>query len=73
MEGEDEVLEVMARHWEELERSEGCSEDDLVPDTEMGDVGGCELDMCKEVSWEEVVEVLKYLRSGKAPGPMEFK
>ena len=27
------------------------------------------LGMCKEVSWEEVVEVLKCLRSGKAPGP----
>ena len=40
IEGEDEVLEVMARHWEELCR--GC-EDDTVTDTEMGDVGGCEL------------------------------
>ena len=25
--------------------------------------------MCKEVSWEEVVEVLKCLRRGKVPGP----
>ena len=25
--------------------------------------------MCKEVCWEEVVEVLKCLRRGKAPGP----
>ena len=45
------------------------SEDDVPPDTEMGDPGGCELGMCKEVSWEEVVEVLKCLRRGKAPGP----
>ena len=35
----------------------------------MGDVGGCELGMCEEVSWEEVVEVMKCLRRGKAPGP----
>ena len=32
----------------------------------MGDVGGCELGLCKEVSWEEVVEVLRCLRRGKA-------
>ena len=31
-------------------------------------MGGCELGVCNEVSWEEVVEVLKYLRRGKAPG-----
>ena len=59
VEGEDEVLTVLARRWEELgRRSKDRSEDDVVPDTEMGDVGGCELNMCKEVSWKEVVEVL---------------
>ena len=68
MEGENEVLGVLARHWEELVRS---SEDDVVPDTAMGDVGGCELGMCKEVRCEEVVEVLKCLRRGKVPGLME--
>ena len=32
VEGEDEVLEVLARHWEELgRRSKDCSEDDVVP------------------------------------------
>ena len=42
VEGEDEKLEVMARHWEELGRSsEDFSEDDVVLDTEMGDVGRC--------------------------------
>ena len=35
----------------------------------MGYVGGCELGMRKEVSWKEVVEVLKCLRRGEAPGP----
>ena len=45
------------------------SEDDVVSDTGMGEVGGCVLDMYKETSWEEVVEVLKCLRRGKAPGP----
>ena len=45
------------------------SEDDIVPDTALGDVVGCELGMCEEVSWEKVVEVLKCWRRGKAPGP----
>ena len=48
------------------------SEDDVVPDTAIGNVGGCELGMCKEVRWEKVVEVLKCLRRGKAPCPTEF-
>ena len=56
-------LGVMERHWEELGRS---SEDCEIPDTEMG---GCELSMCNEVSWEEVVGVLKWLRRGKALDP----
>ena len=48
VEGEDDVLEVLVRHWEELGRnskdhSKDCSEDDVVPDTVMGHVGGCEL------------------------------
>ena len=73
MEEEDEVLEVLARHWEELGKSsKDCSEDHVVPDTEMGDMGGCELGMCKEVSWEEVVEVLKCLREGRFMAQMEF-
>ena len=70
LEGEDAMLEMLARHWEELGMgSKDCSEDDVVPDTEMGDVGGCELRMSKEANWEEVVEVLKCLRIGKALGP----
>ena len=64
------MLEVLIRHWEKLRRSsEDCSEDDVVPDTEIGDVGGSELGICKEVCWEEVVESLKCLRRKKAPGP----
>ena len=62
----DEKLEVMARHWEEFRKS---GEDIVEPDTEMGDVGGCELGMCGEVSSEQVVDVLKCLKRGKAPGP----
>ena len=30
---------------------------------------GQELVMCDEVSWEEVVAVMKYLKRGKAVGP----
>ena len=41
----------------------------VAPDKAMGDVGVCELGMCKEVYWEEVVEVLQCFRRGKAPGP----
>ena len=40
VEGEDEVLEVLARHWGELGRScRDCSKDDVVLDRAMGDVG----------------------------------
>ena len=53
--GEDEVLEVMAKHWEELGRKREDTE------AEMGDVGEHELVMCEEVIWEEEVEVMKCL------------
>ena len=46
------------------------SEENVVP--EMGDVGGCDLAMCDEVSWEEVVEVMKCLKRGKASSLTEF-
>ena len=63
MEGEDKVLEVMAKQWEELGRQR---ED---PEVEMGDVCGHELVMCEEVSWKEVVVVMKCLKRAKAAGP----
>ena len=47
MEREDEVLEVMAKHWEELSRKREDTE------AEMGGVGGYELVMCEEVSWKK--------------------
>ena len=53
----------MAKLWEELGRKREDTE------AEMGDVGGHELVMCKEVSWEKVVEVIKCLKRGKAVGP----
>ena len=56
--GEDEVLEVMAKHWEELGRKREDTE------AEMEDVGGHELVMCEELSLEEVV-VMKCLKRGK--------
>ena len=43
---------MSTRHWEELERSSKGKDDNAVPDTVMRDVGGCELGMCNEVSWE---------------------
>ena len=61
--GEEEVLEVMEKHWNELGRTGEDTE------AEMGDVGGHELVMCGEVSWEEVVEIMKYLKRGIAAGP----
>ena len=42
VEGKDEVLEVMAKHWEELGRKREDTE------AEMEDVGGHELFMCEE-------------------------
>ena len=68
VEGEDGLSEVLARHWKNLGGVEDCSEDEG-PDTEMGDVGGCEWVCVKKLSWEEVVEGLKCLRRGKAPSP----
>ena len=62
VEREDEVLEVMAKHWEELGRKREDTE------AEMGDTSGHELVMCEELSWEEV-EVMKCLKRGKAAGP----
>ena len=59
VEGEDDVLEIMAKHWEELDRKREDTE------AEMEDVGGHELVMCEEVSWEEVMEVMEYLKRGK--------
>ncbi len=53
----------MVKHWEELGRKREDTE------AEMGDVGGHELVMCEEVSWEEVVEVMKCLKRGKAAVP----
>ena len=53
----------MAKQWQELCRK---SED---AEAGMGDVDGNESGMCEEVSWEEVVEVMKCLKRGKAAGP----
>ena len=61
--GEDEVLEVMAKHWEEPGREREDTE------AEMRDMDGHELVICEEVSCEEVVEVMKCLKRGKAAGP----
>ena len=49
VEGDDEVLEIMVKHWEELGRKREDTE------AEIGDVGWHELVMCDELSWEEVV------------------
>ena len=64
----DEILDVLAQHWEELGKAQ--MEGSAV------ELGGVELesredvsDMCQEVSWHEVVGVLKQLKRGKAPGP----
>ena len=60
------MLEVMAKYWEELGRKR---EDATETESEIEDVGGHELNMCEEVSWEEVVEVMKCMKRGKAAGP----
>ena len=57
--GEDEVLDVMEKHWEELGRKREDTE------AEIGDVGGQELVMYEEGSWEEVVEVNEVLEERK--------
>ena len=57
----------MAKLWEEFGRKR---EHATAPETEMEDAGGHELDMCEEVSWEEVVAVC--LKIGKAIDPDEI-
>ncbi len=41
-------------------------------EAEMEYVGGHELVMCEEVSWEEEVEIMKCLKRGKVAGVMEL-
>ena len=60
----EQVLEVLAKHWEEL----GKSHNSLGPEQEPELVHESS-DMCQEIGWEEVVRVLKMLKRGKAPGP----
>ena len=60
----EQVLEVLANHWEEL----GKSRNSLGPEQEPELVHESS-DMCQEIGWEEVVRVLKMLKRGKAPGP----
>ena len=60
----EQVLEVLAKHWEEL----GKSRNSLSPEQEPELVHESS-DMCQEIGWEEVVKVLKMLKRGKAPGP----
>ena len=60
------MLEVMAKHWEGLGRKKG---DATATETEMEDVGMHEFDICDEVDWEEMVEVIKCLKRRKAAGP----
>ena len=57
------MLEIMAKHWEELGRKKEDTE------AETGDVGGHELVMCNKVSCKEAVEVMKCLEKGKAAYP----
>ena len=47
----------------------GGKEGMLQPEAEMEDVGGHGLGMYEEVSWEEVVEVMRCLKRGIAAGP----
>ena len=54
---------MMEKHWDEFGRKREDTE------AEMGDMSGHESVMCKEISWEEVVEVTKCLKRGKAAGP----
>ena len=61
----EQVLEVLAKHWEELGKSQNHSLDSRQePEPSQG-----KSDMCQEVGWEEVVGVLKMLKRRKAPGP----
>ena len=62
-----EVVEELAKHWEELGKCTFWDNDQQVGQRELG--GEDNGDMCEKVTWQEVLGLLRYLRRGKAPGP----
>ena len=62
-----EVVEELAKHWEELGKCTYWDNDQQVGQRELGGEGNG--DMCEKVTWQEVLGLLRYLQRGKAPGP----
>ena len=56
----------MAKYWEEFGRERGES---TTLSSGEGGQGGVEIGMCEQIRWGEVVDILKCLKRGKAPGP----
>ena len=57
----------MAKYWEELGRKREGTE------AEIGGVGWHELFLCEEVSWEEVVEVMKCLKRKSSRSGLNYE
>ena len=62
-----EVVEELAKHWEELGKCTYWDNDHQVGQRELG--GEDNGDMCEKVTWQEVLCLRRYLQRGKAPGP----
>ena len=66
VESQEEVVEELAKHWEELgsrKESESTMEEGRMEGSEV------RLDICEMVKFDEVVAILKQLKRGKATGP----
>ena len=66
VESQEEVVEELAKHWEELgsrKESESTMEEDRMEGSEVRS------DLCEMVTFDEVVGILKQLKRGKATGP----
>ena len=67
-EGQEDVLEELAKHWEELGRSSSQESEVTTEEDETG-IEGVQSDICETVTFDEVVGILKQLKRGKAAGP----
>ena len=66
VESQEEVVEELAKHWEELgmkKESESAMEENRMESSE------AQSDICEMVTTDEVVGILKQLKRGKATGP----
>ena len=57
----------MAKHWEDLGKHQ-TNGGRIIAEMEVRREDN-DLDMCEKVTWQQVLDVVRCLRRGKAPGP----